>query len=152
MSHSKAFARSASLLLPVTGALLAASTSSSHAAEAVQAGSAVSARLVVVTGSRTCGPGGFAPIPQGFGRADFTQACASHDICYSPNSSTARVDCDVRFYWDMANKCSNTYPPTGRWLDRNLWIRNACKGAAFDYYAAVRNAGWAFYSGHGSNW
>lgn len=101
--------------------------------------------------SRICGAAGTNRlIPQGFGRADFTQACAGHDACYAPASPWSRALCDAFFLGAMRSKCSNTYPPTGRWIDRNLWIRNACRSAANDYFAVVRVAGWAFYRGSGS--
>lgn len=104
---------------------------------------------VVVTGpSRVCGAGGVnALVPQGWGRADFTRACANHDACYAQGSKTSRHLCDLYFVAEMHWKCANVYPPTGRWLDRNLWIRNTCKSMAHSYYLTVRTMGIAFYRG-----
>lgn len=108
------------------------------------------ANLLPRAGGRICGAAGTNRlIPQGFGRADFTQECAWHDACYAHSSTLGRVVCDHEFRVLMVNKCSDTYPPTGR-FDRNLWIRNSCKGAAFEYWQAVRTFGWSFYEGSGS--
>lgn len=72
--------------------------------------------------------------------ADFSGACARHDVCYAQNQDpAARVDCNVQLNRDMVTICKNVY--TTR-LDPR---RAGCISTAGVYFASVTAA-------HPSQW
>ena len=81
--------------------------------------------------------------PDSWGRANFKPSCDRHDICYSPSSSTNRLDCDIRFRADLKAECGRAY---GSGVQAG-----ACRGVADVYYGTVRKLGSGFYKGSGLN-
>ena len=83
-----------------------------------------------------CGPeGGSIKIPQGYGDADYTSSCNSHDFCYEDCAGT-KDNCDEVFRDDMYNACAAAYPGT-----LNGLLRFGCYERAYVYYQAVSQFG-----------
>jgi hypothetical protein len=80
-------------------------------------------------------------VPDAFGEAVFTGACALHDVCYT--SSTDRLACDVALWYGLRAACASAYPATSG-------QRLTCYTVAAIYYVGVRLFGAAFYTGDGS--
>lgn len=86
--------------------------------------------------SNGCGPeGGAIKIPQGYGKADYTGSCNTHDVCYE-DCGKDKVTCDEEFRDDMYSACAAAYP--GKL--NALW-RLGCYERAFAYYQAVLRFG-----------
>ncbi len=66
---------------------------------------------------------------------DFTQACNTHDQCYS-SSGISRSTCDRNFLNDMLSVCSQGWT----WNSRTY-----CSAAAYTYYGSVASFGWIAY-------
>jgi len=82
-------------------------------------------------------------VPDNFGSADFATACDTHDQCYSPQSSTDRLQCDQQLFADLRLACQQAYATQpGRLL--------TCYTVAAIYYVGVRTFGGFFYTGTGS--
>lgn len=80
--------------------------------------------------------------PDSWGKASFKSACKWHDKCYSSNSTTDRLSCDMAFNTKMISACQSAYGKGVR--------RTACYGVTQGYYQGVRKgARWA-YKGKGS--
>ena len=77
-------------------------------------------------------------VPDNFGSAIFTSACATHDLCYS--SSTDRLRCDQRLLLDLRAACYQAY-----WRQPGLLL--SCYTVAAIYYVGVRLFGGYFYAG-----
>jgi hypothetical protein len=77
---------------------------------------------------RPCGPGnsfwGNRLIGQGFGRANFRPACASHDACLA--AGIPRHQCDGQFLANMNSACNQSQHPV------------LCRLKAFKFYAGSR--------------
>jgi hypothetical protein len=83
-----------------------------------------------------CGPeGGTIKLPQGYGRADYTGSCNTHDVCYE-DCGTPKVTCDEDFRDDMFASCDAAYPGV-----LNSLLRLGCKERAYAYYQAVLQFG-----------
>jgi hypothetical protein len=83
-----------------------------------------------------CGAeGGSIKIPQGYGAADYTGSCNSHDVCYE-ECFTPKQDCDDVFLEDMYDSCAATYPGA-----LNGLLRFGCYERANVYYQAVAQFG-----------
>ena len=83
-----------------------------------------------------CGPeGGAIKIPQGYGDADYTSSCNSHDHCYE-ECSTPQSACDEKFKEDMYDACAAAYPGA-----LNSLFRLGCYERAYVYYQAVSTFG-----------
>lgn len=83
-----------------------------------------------------CGPeGGSFRIPQGYGNADYTSSCNTHDVCYE-ECGKDKVTCDEEFRDDMYASCDATY--TG--FTQKL-LRFGCYERAWAYYQAVLRYG-----------
>jgi phospholipase A2-like protein len=80
-------------------------------------------------------------VPDRFGSAIFTSACARHDLCYS--SSTDRLRCDQRLLLDLRSACYQAY-----WRQPGLLL--SCYTVAAIYYVGVRLFGGHFYAGTGN--
>jgi len=87
--------------------------------------------------SNGCGAeGSIAPIPDGFGEADFLPACNAHDICYGTCNSV-KATCDTNFRAALHQACIDAYPPGLR--------RSACITVADGYANAVTKYGQSAY-------
>jgi len=83
-----------------------------------------------------CGPeGGSIKIPQGYGSADYTSSCNTHDICYE-DCSASKGECDLNFLDDMYDSCAAAYPGA-----LNALRRFGCYERAYIYYQAVSQFG-----------
>ncbi len=72
--------------------------------------------------------------------ADFSGACAKHDMCYGANQDPKkRVDCNIQLNKDMVHICKSVYPNAA---DPR---RGGCLATAGTYFAAVTAA-------HPSQW
>ncbi|MER0070176.1 hypothetical protein ABRP93_03435 [Corynebacterium sp. KPL2850] len=72
--------------------------------------------------------------------ADFSGACAKHDMCYGAHQNPSeRVDCNVQLNKDMVHICKSVYPNVA---DPR---RGGCLATAATYFAAVTAA-------HPSQW
>jgi hypothetical protein len=80
-------------------------------------------------------------VPDNFGSAIFTGACATHDLCYS--SSTDRLQCDQRLFLDLRSACYEAYK-------RQPGLLLSCYTVAAIYYVGVRLFGGYFYDGTGN--
>lgn len=80
-------------------------------------------------------------VPDNFGSAIFTSACADHDTCYS--SSTDRLQCDQELFLDLRSACDRAY-------SRQPGLLVSCYTVAAIYYVGVRLFGGHFYTGGGS--
>lgn len=82
-------------------------------------------------------------VPDNFGRANFTTACAIHDQCYSPQSSTDRLQCDQQLLLNLRLACYRAYA-----TQPGLLL--TCYTVAAIYYVGVRLLGGYFYAGTGN--
>jgi hypothetical protein len=83
-----------------------------------------------------CGPeGGTIKLPQGYGKADYTSSCNTHDVCYE-ECGTGKVKCDEDFRDDMYASCAAAYPGA-----LNSLFRLGCYERAWAYYQAVLQFG-----------
>ena len=112
----------------------AASAPSSAAAVDAAAPAPVGAPAVVMSQYCTWSP-------DSWGRADFRPACAAHDQCYSPGSTTSRLACDERLRADLSIACAGVYGGASL---------STCHGVASTYYRAVRWFGRSRYLGTGN--
>jgi hypothetical protein len=80
-------------------------------------------------------------VPDNFGAANFTDACAAHDLCY--DSAVARAECDLRLFYALRAACYSAY----RYQPGLLLT---CYTVAAIYYVGVRLFGASFYTGSGS--
>jgi hypothetical protein len=82
-------------------------------------------------------------VPDSFGSANFTPACAEHDRCYSADSSTDRLQCDQELLLRLRGACFDAYA-----MRPGLLL--TCYAVAAIYYAGVRLFGSQYYVGGGS--
>lgn len=82
-------------------------------------------------------------VPDSFGSADFTPACAIHDQCYSPGSSIDRAECDLQLLLNLRRACYQAYATRPAQL-------LTCYTVAAIYYIGVRLFGGYFYDGSGN--
>ena len=101
------------------------------------AGTAALARAPAPLSSRGC-----TGVPDSWFGADFFPACAAHDRCYSPASSTARRACDQALYEDLAASCRRSF-------GRHDPLRYGCLVQARIYHRGVRLLGRSHYAGTG---
>ena len=80
-------------------------------------------------------------VPDTFGSATFTPACAEHDRCYS--SSTDRLQCDQELLLGLRGACFDAYA-----MRPGLLL--TCYAVAAIYYVGVRLFGSQYYVGGGS--
>jgi hypothetical protein len=80
-------------------------------------------------------------VPDSFGAANFTNACAAHDLCYA--SAVDRARCDLLLFYSLRAACYGAY----RYQPGSLL---SCYTVAAIYYVGVRLFGAAFYTGSGS--
>jgi hypothetical protein len=80
-------------------------------------------------------------VPDNFGAADFTDACAEHDVCYG--TATDRAVCDWQLFLDLRSACYDVY----RYQPGLLLT---CNTVAAIYFLGVRLFGASFYTGTGS--
>ena len=80
-------------------------------------------------------------VPDNFGSANFTSACATHDLCYS--SSTDRLQCDQQLLLDLRSACYQAYR-------RQPGLLLSCYTVAAIYYIGARLFGGHFYAGTGN--
>jgi hypothetical protein len=81
-------------------------------------------------------------VPQGWGGADFSQCCNSHDVCYGTCNREKGNDCDSPFFDCLSTACAAAYPLdsiTHALLNHQLYEQ--CLNAATTYYAAVSLGG-----------
>jgi hypothetical protein len=79
-------------------------------------------------------------VPDTFGEAVFTDACRTHDACYSiPLGS--RLACDLTFLADLTAACKRAYEQPSE-----LSLRLTCFTVASIYFVGVRLFGAAFYN------
>jgi hypothetical protein len=71
------------------------------------------------------------PIPQGYGKADFTPGCNQHDICYE-DCHRPKDACEDEFHNNLNQICAATYP--GK---LNALFRYGCYERAYVFYQAV---------------
>jgi hypothetical protein len=83
-------------------------------------------------------------VPDSFGSAVFTAACARHDLCYSRQSTLDRLECDRRLLRDLMAACTAAYYPS------QPGLLLTCYTVATIYYVGVRLFGGHFYDGKGS--
>jgi hypothetical protein len=81
-------------------------------------------------------------VPDTFGSANFTPACAEHDRCYS--SSTDRLQCDQELLLRLRLACYQAYATRPGLLV-------TCYAVAAIYYVGVRVFGGPYYFGWGSS-
>jgi len=87
-----------------------------------------------------CGPSGSVVtpvIPNGFGAADFTPCCDTHDVCYG-TCNTVKANCDNGFLTCLQGACMAAYSGSG--ISTTV-KRNACLRVAGIYFSAVSNRG-----------
>jgi len=77
-------------------------------------------------------------IPNGFGAANFTPCCDTHDVCYG-TCNNVKVPCDTNFGFCLGARCDAAYPVGSGVL--NDIRRNSCRAAAGTYESAVTNLG-----------
>ena len=82
-------------------------------------------------------------VPDSFGSANFTRACAIHDQCYGPESSTDRAQCDLQLLGYLRLACYQAYATRPAQL-------LTCYTVAAIYYIGVRLFGGYFYDGTGN--
>ena len=106
---------------------------------------------VTAAGAQTDNVDGCTAVPDSGPNFDFTEACNTHDRCYINrpygNDRTARRQCDVDFFYDMADACRGDYED--QWL-----ARQSCYGVAGVYYLGVRafgGFGWVERNGNGAS-
>ena len=80
-------------------------------------------------------------VPDSFGAASFTAACAAHDRCY--DSAVSRAQCDLLLFRALRTACYAAYSD-----DPGLLL--TCYTVAAIYYVGVRLFGASFYTGTGS--
>ena len=83
-------------------------------------------------------------VPDSFGSANFTPACAVHDQCYSVESSTDRLQCDNQLLLNLRLACYQAYATRPGLLV-------TCYAVAAIYYVGVRVFGGPYYLGGGSD-
>jgi hypothetical protein len=80
-------------------------------------------------------------VPDNFGAARFTAACAAHDFCY--DSAVDRYQCDLQLFYALRTACFSAYRSQPGLL-------LSCYTVAAIYYVGVRLFGASFYTGTGS--
>ena len=101
------------------------------------------ARVMALANTPTAESDSCTAVPDNFGRADFTSACDIHDQCYSPQSSTDRLQCDRQLLTNLRLACYQTY-------SANYALLRSCYTVASIYYIGVRLFGGFFYAGTGN--
>jgi hypothetical protein len=81
-------------------------------------------------------------VPDTFGSANFTSACAEHDRCYS--SPSDRLQCDQQLLVDLRTACYHAY-------STRPGLLLTCYAVAAIYYIGVRLFGGPYYIGSGSS-
>jgi len=100
-------------------------------------------RVSALSSTSTAAGDSCTAVPDNFGSANFTTACDIHDQCYSPESSTDRLQCDRQLLFNLRLACYKAYA-----TQPGLLL--TCYTVAAIYYVGVRLFGAAFYTGTGS--
>jgi len=88
-----------------------------------------------------CGSSGITSlVPDSPGGRNVSGACRTHDQCYGSGSSTNRITCDIRFYFDVQRDCLGDGGNVGQ-----------CDRIALRYFNGVRYGGYGAYEGSGVN-
>ena len=98
-------------------------------------------RVSALSSTSTAAGDSCTAVPDNFGAANFTNACAEHDRCY--DSATDRAVCDWQLFLDLRSACYAVY----RYQPGLLLT---CHTVAAIYYVGVRLFGAYFYTGTGS--
>ena len=98
-------------------------------------------RVAALSSTSTAAGDSCTAVPDNFGRADFTDACDKHDVCYG--SATDRAACDLQLFLDLRAACTDAY----RYQPGLLLT---CYTVAAIYYVGVRLFGGLYYDGTGS--
>jgi hypothetical protein len=98
-------------------------------------------RVSALSSTSTAGGDSCTAVPDNFGAADFTDACAAHDLCYA--TAVNRAQCDLLLFDALRTACYDVY----RYQPGLLLT---CYTVAVIYYVGVRLFGAAFYTGTGS--
>jgi hypothetical protein len=99
-------------------------------------------RVSALSSTSTAAGDSCTAVPDNFGSANFVTACAIHDQCYSPASSTDRLQCDRQLLFNLRLACYHAYA-----TQPGLLL--TCYTVAAIYYVGVRLFGAAFYTGTG---
>jgi hypothetical protein len=100
-------------------------------------------RVAALSSTSTAEGDSCTAVPDNFGSANFTTACGIHDQCYSPESSTDRLQCDQELLLNLRLACYQAYA-----MRPGLLL--TCYTVAAIYYVGVRLFGGYFYDGGGS--
>jgi hypothetical protein len=98
-------------------------------------------RVSALSSTSTAAGDSCTAVPDYFGAAKFTDACADHDECY--DSKTDRAVCDWQLLLDLRSACYRVY----RYQPGLLLT---CYSVAAIYYVGVRLFGGYFYTGGGN--
>ena len=99
-------------------------------------------RVLALSSTSTAAGDSCTAVPDNFGAANFTAACAAHDLCY--DSAVSRAECDLLLFSALRTACYGAY----RYQPGVLLT---CYTVAAIYYVGVRLFGAAFYTGSGSS-
>lgn len=100
-------------------------------------------RVSALSSTSTANGDSCTAVPDRFGAANFTEACAAHDLCYAPTSDTDRLKCDLALWAGLRAACEDAYPAgSGQ--------RLTCYTVAAIYFVGVRLFGALYYTGTGS--
>lgn len=95
-------------------------------------------RVSTLSSTSTAAGDSCTAVPDNFGSANFTTACAIHDQCYSPESTTDRLQCDRELLFNLRLACYQAYATRPGLL-------LTCYTVAAIYYVGVRLFGASFY-------
>jgi hypothetical protein len=98
-------------------------------------------RVLALSSTSTAAGDSCTAVPDNFGAANFTDACAAHDLCY--DSAVNRAECDLLLFRALRAACYSAY----RYQPGLLLT---CYTVAAIYYVGVRLFGASFYTGTGS--
>ena len=98
-------------------------------------------RVLALSTTSTAASDSCTAVPDNFGAANFTNACAAHDLCYA--SAVDRARCDLLLFYGLRAACYSAYR-----YQPGLLL--SCYTVAAIYYVGVRLFGAAFYTGTGS--
>jgi hypothetical protein len=133
-------------LLAMTGSTASAGALTAHSSAQGVASPSLPGSPQAVTQTGSCGVAGI-DVPDEGTYFDFTDACASHDVCYTDGGTEAdRYNCDQAFLADMLASCDEMWPVAGWWDRSQLRSRAICYTVARLYYAGVRLFGGTFFN------